>query len=177
METIKKQKSHAFGKNVYLLGVNEHGEKMWLEEAKWDCDWYWGFGYIETYQQNLSPEKARDISSHTHWDSAITGKQEKYNAEKQAFLPTEYHHKFNDHKEFKATTLTDKEDWTLSELMKTAYILKATAELYHMGSAHISENPCNSLIKNKEQEDHINKVLLPAIFQEIYKALSPKDKD
>jgi len=177
MKTIEKQKSHAFGKDVYLLGINEYGEKMWLEAAKWDCEWYWGFGYIETYQlgngKTCEPERANDINSHTHWDSRIYGKQEKYNTEKSAFLPTEFHHHFNDHKEFQATVLSDNESWQLADLMKTAYTLKATAELYHTGNSHLTSVSGLSL-KNKKAENNINKVLLPRVFDAIYKILEPK---
>lgn len=63
---MKKQITHAFNKQIYLLGKNKHNKLVWLEEPSWDCDWYWGFGYMETYTNNTNPSKARDISSHTH---------------------------------------------------------------------------------------------------------------
>lgn len=66
---MEKQVARRKGKNVYLLGRDQEGNKRWLAAPSWDCGWYWGFGYIETYQQNWSPEKARDISEHTHFDS------------------------------------------------------------------------------------------------------------
>lgn len=40
---MKKEKRKAFGKNIYLLGEDTEGTKYWLEEASWDCNWYWGF--------------------------------------------------------------------------------------------------------------------------------------
>ena len=36
----------------YLLGRDEEGINYWLEEPSWDCGWYWGFGYVETYTTN-----------------------------------------------------------------------------------------------------------------------------
>ena len=45
---MKKEKRKAFGKKIYLLGKDAEGVKYWLEEASWDCNWYYGFGYIET---------------------------------------------------------------------------------------------------------------------------------
>jgi len=39
---MNKQKSHAFGKDVYFLGVDKNGYNLRLEEASWDCNWYWG---------------------------------------------------------------------------------------------------------------------------------------
>lgn len=58
---MDKQRSRAFGKKIYLLGEDKCGDRYWLEEPFWDCGWYWGFGYIETYS----------------WDSPrfITGKK------------------------------------------------------------------------------------------------------
>ena len=47
-ETLKKRKSHAFGKDCYLIGRDKYGDLIWLEAAKWDCEWYWGFGYTHT---------------------------------------------------------------------------------------------------------------------------------
>jgi len=63
---MKKTKKHAFGKDVYLLGKDKHGIYYWLESPKWDCGWYWGFGYIETYTNNKQPQLAKDINSHEH---------------------------------------------------------------------------------------------------------------
>ena len=65
-KTLPKTKDKAFGKEVYLLGRDNEGIKYWLEEPKWDCEWYWGFGYIETYSGNRKPSIAIDISSHQH---------------------------------------------------------------------------------------------------------------
>ena len=62
-ELIKKEKDHAFGKDVYLLGKDAEGVKYWLESPSWDCGWYWGFGYVETYQRNWRPSLARDIEA------------------------------------------------------------------------------------------------------------------
>lgn len=66
---MKKRKDFAFGKDVYRLGKNIDGDVIWLEAPSWDCKWYWGFGYVETYTKENSPSKSRDINSHTHWDS------------------------------------------------------------------------------------------------------------
>ena len=41
---MKKEKRHVFGKDIYLLGADEDGIKYWLEEASFDCNWYFGFG-------------------------------------------------------------------------------------------------------------------------------------
>ena len=63
----------------------------------------------------------------------------------------------------------DKDLWTICELFVTAYSLKDIAEVYNRGGAHYSKNPCAELIKNESEVKRINEVLLPAIFEEIYK--------
>lgn len=169
--TMGKRTSHAFGKTIYLLGKDKHSELLWLEKASWDCDWYWGFGYIERYTNN-NPELARDISSHSHW-SGLVGKQEYYDHDKQCFrLATDYIHHLNDNPDMTETTLTDGESWELADLMKSFYTLKDTAELYHSGNSHLTSQHSLDL-KNKEQEDYINNELLPQIFKRVYEILSP----
>jgi hypothetical protein len=68
---IKKEQNFAFGKDVFLLGQDKEGIKYWLEAPKFDCGWYWGFGYVETYTNNDNPGKAKDINSHQHIDSSF----------------------------------------------------------------------------------------------------------
>ena len=65
MDITQKHKSHAFGKDVYFLGTLR-GVPQWLEEPTWDCERYWGCGYIEEYTRPTLPAASRDISSHTH---------------------------------------------------------------------------------------------------------------
>ena len=66
---MKKQTTIAFNKKIYLLGADAEGTKYWLEAPSWDCGWYFGFGYVETYTNNNCPSKAADINSHQHFDS------------------------------------------------------------------------------------------------------------
>lgn len=67
--TLKKRKDHAFGKDIYLLGIDPQGQNVWLEAPSWDCGWYWGFGYVERYTNNNRPSMSKDITSHTHINS------------------------------------------------------------------------------------------------------------
>jgi hypothetical protein len=171
---IAKQKDHAFKKDLYLLGVDSEGIKYWLESPSWDCNWYWGFGYVETFQANKMPSKAKDINSHSHIDSSFLGQQYEYDYKTSQYKKLEYIHNLYDCPTFTRTTFSEKEGWTLSELFKSFYMLRGMAEMYHSGGAHITTNPCAHLLNNKEQEDHINKVLIPAVTSEILKILTPK---
>jgi hypothetical protein len=158
---LKKRKSRAFKKDIYLLGKNEDGEYVWLEEASWDCDWYWGFGYLETYTNNEDPSMSRDINSHSHFD----GLDKNCNNESYP-IP----------KEFVETTLTKDEWWKMRELMNTFYIMREYSDTINRGGAHQTSNPISDLIKNDKEYERINKVVLPKLFKEVYKLLTPKGR-
>lgn len=155
---MEKKKSHAFGKNIYFLGRDVYGENCWLEEASWDCNWYWGFGYVETYTNNKNPSRSKDISVHQHFDELF------FRTGKTSFDA------FNDF--FAETPLTDKEIWRLLELMKSFYIAKEYASMIYLGGAHYtSHNPCEDIIKDSGEWERISRVVIPAICEEVYKLL------
>ncbi len=156
MEKIEKKQSKAFGKTVYLLGVTKDGIYRWLESPKWECGWYWGFGYIEEYTNNKHPHLSNDIKSHSHWNGTITGK-----------INGMWVSHLNENPEFKKTVLTDKESWQLEELMESFYFLEKTAEVLGRGCAGIAKNLCHNVIKNPAETKRINEVVLPKIFSKI----------
>ena len=173
MKTIKKQKDHAFGKDVYLLGIKDD-KKVWIEAPRWDCGWYWGFGYIEIYT-NKTPSNSRDILSSSHWDGSIVGQMEKYSHEKGCFVKGEYVHHLNDNTDFSASVLTEKESWLLAEYMKTFYTLRKTAELYHLGGSGVTTcEKEGKLLKDTGLAEMINKQQLPALFKLIIELLTPE---
>lgn len=154
---MEKRKDFAFGKEVYLLGKDKEGVLYWLEQASWDCDWYWGFGYVENYTNNKQPHLSRDKNGHQHFDGLFL-ERNIYDSFKELLVET---------------PLTNNEIWQLLELMKTFYTLRKTSELYHLGGSHITTNNIKDLLKNEEEENRINKELLPKLFEEVYKILTP----
>lgn len=155
---MEKKIINKFGKH-YLLGINKAGEKVWLEEPSWDCGWYWGFGYIHTYTNNNQPERSRDLSTHTHFDSLfLKGPECARDMFKQYF---------------KTTVLTDDEIWEFCDYMKTFYTLKAVAELFKNGYSHQTERAKLESLKSEEQRDLINKSWLPEVFARIRALLTP----
>jgi len=151
---MKKEKSFAFGKNIYLLGMDEQGKKYWLEEASWDCNWYYGFGYVETYTNNNNPGASRDIESHQHFDGLFLNKD--YNSFKKLLVKT---------------PLNDDEIWKLLELMRTFYILKDYHALIHRGGANYTQNDLYGIIKNDDEFKRLKEEIFPKLFNEIYKLL------
>ena len=158
-EMMKKKKSRAFGKDIYLLGEKD-GERYWFRSASWDCEWYWGIGYIETFTNNLNPAASRDVSSSTHFDHLFFG-----NGCDNIFGF------------FDKSTLTKKEKWTLLELMKSAYTARKYADMLHRGCSGITDNPATDTICNDEERNRINNVVIPKIMEQIYTLLTPKKEN
>ena len=160
--SMEKQTTIAFNKKIYLLGADAEGTKYWLEAPSWDCDWYWGFGYVETYTNNNYPNRSRDINSHQHFDSLFLN-DSKVNA-------------FDAFKEFfKETTLSEKEIWLLIDYMHSFYTLKKAAEVFGTGYSHMTEKAKLSEVQNTEMAKEINEKVLPAIFKQIDILLSDAD--
>lgn len=136
--------------NKILLGQNG-GENIYLSRPSWDCDWYWGFGYLG------------NKNCHYHVDGLSKDKN-LFDAFKKHFGNT--------------LIVRDSELWTLCELFQTFYVLKETAEVLGRGGTHMTTNPCAKIITNKKEVERINEVVLPSIFEEIYKILIPaQDND
>lgn len=154
---MKKQVSKAFGKKVYLLGKDKKGIKYWLEEPRWECDWYWGFGYIETYENNDDPENARDIDSHQHADDFYP----KWWGEKDSIL-TE-------------TTFNKDEGWKLADLFRQFYMFQGLAEYMHIGHTGMTQTKILfPALEREELYNRLNKEIIPQIFKQIEEILTPK---
>lgn len=156
---MKKEKRKAFGKNIYLLGKDKDGIRYWLEEATFDCGWYWGFGYVETYTNNKNPELARDIKSHQHFDTLFL-KENIFDSFKKLFVET---------------PLTNEEIWQILGYMKEFYTMKEYSELLHCGN-HITSKAKNIKLEENEEEnqkeyERINEKILPKLFKKIYNLL------
>lgn len=155
---MKKQVINKFGEH-YLLGADADGTKYWLEKESWDCGWYWGLGYVHTFTNNSNPERSRDINSHSHFDSMFFKKNiNGYDAFRQLLVDT---------------PLSDEELWTLVELMRTAYTLKESAEVFGRGGSHYTTNPCADVIKTPGMVMKINDEMIPSIMEEVRKILVP----
>ena len=155
---MKKEIKTFFGKKNYLLGIGEDNKKIWLVEPSWDCDWYWGFGYLETYTRRFGQT---DIDMHTHFD--CLGKEKNQN----------YYDAFKEY--FKETTLADNEIWKLCDYMKTFYTLRKTAELFRHGNSWYTGQATIEELKRTDIENEINKKMLPKLFEEIDKLLTPQE--
>jgi hypothetical protein len=152
-----KHKSHAFGQDVYFLGRDKDGIHYWLEEAKWACGWYWGGGYVENYTNDTRPAFSKDILCHQHFDGMfLNGNKCAFDMFKEFFVYTPF---------------TDKEIWTICELMKAFYIARKYSDMLFCGGAHFSSNPSSEVIKNEKEYNRINKIVIPDLMNNLYKIL------
>lgn len=157
---MNKRTTTAFGKIIFLLGADENGTLYWLEQATWDCDWYWGGGYVETYINNKCPSMSRDIDSHQHFDGMfLKGSKCAFDMFKEFFVETPF---------------TDKEIWQICELMKSFYIARKYSDMLHCGGAHYTTNPARETIKNEAEYNRINKVVIPEIMKSLYDILTER---
>ena len=152
---MKKQTIEKFGSKYYLLGTRkEDNKKIWLQEGNFDCDWYWGVGYIEVFNHNYT-----DISEHTHFDSL--------------FLKRNIFDSFKDY--FKDTTLSDNEIWQLLELMQTIYTLREMSDTIHRRGSHITTADIENHIFNENiylnMYDKINNDTIPTLLNTVYELL------
>lgn len=149
-------KKHSFkwhGKNYYLLFTDEQGTKYYLQDFSWDCDWYWGGGYVETFTNNRTPNLSADIQSHQHFNTMF------FNGNYEKFLNA-------------GTPFTLAEKWQILELLKTFYIMREYSDTLHRGGAHFTTNLVKDIIKNEEEYNRINKEIIPAIREELIKILT-----
>lgn len=128
-------------KDKIYIGINPDNEKEYLAPPSWDCNWYWGFGYLQN--KNI----------HHHID-CINKDKNLFNAIKEYYTDLQ---------------LDNNKLWVFCELMATFYTLKETANLYYRGGSHYTQNPLNHLLQNKTEYDHINNELMPQLFDEVYK--------
>jgi len=164
---LPKTKTQAFfpnGKDVYLIGRDQYRELIWLEAAEWSCGWYWSFGNVEVYTNQANPIFAKDITSHSHWKGFLNKEDS----------DGKYLHHIN--QVLKETVLSESESWKLSDLMQSFYTLQECAEVTGRGGSHLTTTDNPEAIKDKDMAERINKVLLPALFQEVYKILTPTTK-
>lgn len=158
---MKKRISKAFGKKVYLLGADEEGILYWLKEPSWDCGWYWGFGYIETYTNNNHPNRSLDINSHQHAENFMSKWFTEWNGSKPIL---------------KETVFNEKEGWELSELFEQFYFLQKAAEFFNMGKTNVANTTINKW-KDVIKVAEINNKLIPMVTDRVLEILTPNNNE
>jgi len=152
---MKKTIRECNGETLYFLGVSKNGDKVYLNNPEWSCNWYWGIGYIKEFTPH-----AKNWNCHTHFDTL--------------FLKGNCWKLFNDY--FSETVLTDREKWQLLEYMKTLYTLREFSDMLHTKGSHITANAYISGVLGEEIDGgfkkRINEVLIPGLWEEIKQLLT-----
>jgi hypothetical protein len=133
-----------------FMGIRD-GKRMYLIQPSWYCDWYWGFGYLQSAEE------------HRHVSSIVKESGKNF---RDALV--DY---FGD-----SFAIRTSDIWKFAELFKTFYALKETAEVLGRGGSHLTTNPCAEIIKNPDEVTRINQVVIPAIFEAIYEIIE-RNKD
>lgn len=157
---MNKKQIRVFGHNYYLLGTYKDGKKYYIQEPTWDCDWYWGGIYINSFTNNNQPERSKDIDLHTHFDYMFFKYKGKTSWE---ILEQDFTDLVLDHDEI----------WKVLELCKSFYILKEAAGFYHCGGANFTGSMVNELeLKSNEMYKTIVKVQIPTILNKLKEILT-----
>lgn len=150
-----------------LLGRTKgpYSKPIYLTGFSWDCNWYYGGGYIGN--RNL----------HCHFDGAFLNVPDYRGHCLGNFTPQNLNNgcavweplsTFLDNPKF-----DEKQWWRIKDLYKQFYSLKQAAETFIYGG-HCTSEGRNSLEINKEMADKINQHLQDVVIPEICKALGVK---
>lgn len=140
-----------------LIGQN-NGENIYLSPPSWDCGWYWGFGYLGNRNCHYHVSGLKTIETYNNEAKVFTTKS--------VNLYDGFIEHFGDTLKVRPSDL-----WVFVELFSTFYTLKETVEVLGRGGSHYTTNPVKDLIINSDEVTRINNIVLPQIFEEIYKIL------
>lgn len=155
---LAKQRGHVLGEDVCLLGIDKDGVKYWFSGATWNGGWTWGGCNVETYTNNDFPECIGGIKSMQDFDALffVRGRCNYY--------------KFTEF--FADTPFTEPEIWRLLDLMTWFYSAQRYSKLLYSGAANYEHDSVCDAINNKEEYNRINKLVIPAIMEQVYAIMS-----
>jgi hypothetical protein len=113
-------------KSKIYLGHSEQYGAVYLSRHSWDCNWYYGLGYLG------------NKNCHYHFESYLDGK----------------HWKIED--VFTKTWLNQSQWWILLDMFKQAYALKHCAEVYRYGGHISSKSSVTDIIQSADKAAIIN---------------------
>lgn len=102
------------------------GENIYLLKHTWDCDWYWGFGYIG------------NSNSHSNFKENLLTKETSIS-------------KLLDNPQYSQDSW-----WIIRDLFKQAYVLKDCAEIYRHGGHQTFSKGTTDIIKDEEMCKRLN---------------------
>lgn len=167
---MEKRIENFKNKRYFLLGTTNEikydyneGNHIWLEEASWDCGWYWGIGYVETFTNDKYPNLSNDISSHHHFDSLFLFDKKEDGVSKFKKL-------------MKETTLSNAELWQFIDYMHSMYIARKWSDICYRGKSNYAAklpDDIKKLTKSNSEYSRINKIVIPNLLEKVYDLLTP----
>jgi len=162
---MKNPNYSASVKKVPFGSRKSDGVMIYLTMPKWDCDWYWSFGYLgnkdEHYHLDNYQDKQIVFTDENDKFSVVTQRR---NNNMHDLLLEDYDLADN----IKSTL------WVFCEMVLTVYALKETAEVLGRGGSHMTTNPCKNIIINTDEVTRINNVVLPSLFEALENLLGVK---
>ena len=153
MKKEKKEVQNFLSGKQFLLGRRlEDNKKIYLSAGSWDCNWYWGFGYLQSFNKLKT-----DINEHYHFDSLL---------KEFGLTGIEKH--------FKSFVLEDKEIWILADLMSSFYKLEEVVEIYYQGGSHYTDTSKILSLKDLKMYERINKDI-EKVIKKAEELLTPED--
>jgi len=149
------------GEDKEFFGTRKSdGARIVITKPKWDCGWYWSFGYLGNMRE------------HSHLSKVISYFRKERNKEEPFYLSDiQGDRNINMYDALKAeydlNPKIEKNLWLFCELATTAYVLKQTAEVLGRGGSNYYLNPLAETIKNSDEVRRINEEVLPGIFNKI----------
>lgn len=129
-------------KIVCLGRSKEQGSAVWLYDFSYDCDWYWGGGYLgnNNLHYHLESYMKKGMSFHETLKADFKGLDEKLDL------------------------------WRFCDLFIQFYAYKKAAECFQYGGHQTSRGRTEAEI-NKTMADRINSHIKNVIIPEIYKVV------
>lgn len=150
------------GKRYYLLGRGKDRELYYLEEAKFECGWYWGIGYVEAFTNRRAPQYSKDIASHQHFDTMFLYKDR---------FAIDVFKDF-----FEEMVLDTNGQYKLWELMRSQYTVRKAMDLMHIGGSHVTDNPCAEILKDEAVYNKLDN-MMRALMEETYLLLGKGESE
>ena len=130
-----------------LLGRVDY-RPIYLSRPSFDCDWYWGFGYLG------------NKDTHYHLDGI------------EANENLHLFYKLKKHFGESLILKNDKDLWVFCEAVLTVYTLKKVADLFHRGGSWCTVNPAEKSLKKEDYYLDIIENLIPEQIAIIYGILA-----